>query len=866
MNKFVYNGVKTREISFPLGGIGTGCIGLAGNGRLIDWEIFNKPNKGSVNGFSHFAIKAEQNGKVLDARVLNGDLHPPYSGQGTDNFAGFGFGVRREYLTGLPHFDKVEFRGEFPIAELSFKSRDFPGDVRMVAFNPLIPLNDKDSGIPAAFFEFEIQNNTKAKILYTLAGTLCNPLPKANKNAAKRAGNVRFIHFSSDAKKENEVGYGDMCLATDACDISWQEYWYRGNWFDSLEVFWRDFTSLGPIKSRIYSSSKPGEKDNGTLAIHVEIGPGKTERVRFVTTWNFPNCENYWSKTTCECAKKAGASTVWKNYYATTWKDSKDSALYCIDNWNRLFLETSLFKNTLFSSDLPAAAIDAVSANISILKSPTVLRLEDGTLYGWEGCNAMAGCCEGSCTHVWNYAQVLPFLFPKLERSMREADYKFNLRDDGGMPFRLIIPTGITRSDFRPCADGQMGGILKAYCDWKICGDDKWLAKLWPAIKKSLEFAWSDKNEDKWDPDKSGVLTGRQHHTLDMEMFGPNSWLTGIYLGALKAAAEMAEHLGQKESAAEYRQIFEKGKAWADKHLFNGEYYFHKINLDDKGILEKCESGSRSMMGKAIEAYWDKEHGEIKYQIGEGCGIDQVLGQWHANLYGLGEIFDKRQTKKALRSIFRNNFKKPMRDHWNPCRIYCLNDEGGLVICDWPEGKRRPVIPAPYCEETMHGFEYAAAAHMIQEGLVNEGMIVVESLRERYDGERRNPWNEIECGSNYARSMASYSLLNSFSGFRFDMVKGMIGFNPVGTKKGSFRCFWSLDSGWGEFVMDGKRAELTVLYGSLKLNALDLPFLSEHKVKRVTVGNKRVAFTARKGMLSFMGPVVIKRGETIKTW
>ena len=80
-----------------------------------------------------------------------------------------------------------------------------------------------------------------------------------------------------------------------------------------------------------------------------------------------------------------------------------------------------------------------------------------------------------------------------------------------------------------------------------------------------------------------------------------------------------------------------------------------------------------------------------------------------------------------------------MRDAYNPCRIYCLNDEGGLVICAWPEGAKKPVIPAPYSQETMNGFEYAAAIHMIMTGLVDEGMTCVAAIRRRYDGERRNP-------------------------------------------------------------------------------------------------------------------------------
>jgi len=463
--------------------------------------------------------------------------------------------------------------------------------------------------------------------------------------------------------------YGNLSIATDAEDVSWQQYWFRGSWFDNLEVYWRfflprerseahDFIAEGKLVNREYPPEQSGSGNNGMLAAHIQVEPGETKSVRFVISWSFPNCENYWNRERArELAKKAGVSPTWKNYYATIWEDSKESAIYSLKNWDRLHSETKLFKETLFASSLPDVAIEAISANISTLKTATVLRLEDGTFYGWEGCRARTGCCEGSCTHVWNYAQALPFLFPKLERSMREADYKYNQQPNGGMPFRLQLPLGIKHPGGRSCADGLFGGVMKAYRDWKICGDTEWLKSIWPAIKKSIEFAWDETNEDRWDLDKTGVLQGRQHHTLDMELFGPNAWLTGFYLGALKAAAEMAEYLGESETATEYRALFEKGKAWADKHLFNGEYYHQLINLEDKSIPAKFN---------AIDVYWNEEHQEIKYQIGDGCEIDQVLAQWHANLYGLGEVFDPQQTKKALKSLYKYNFKETMRDFYNP--------------------------------------------------------------------------------------------------------------------------------------------------------------------------------------------------------
>ncbi|MHC4200072.1 MAG: GH116 family glycosyl-hydrolase [Planctomycetota bacterium] len=859
MSRFVYKGAKTREISFPLGGIGSGCIGLAGNGRLVDWEIFNKPNKGGLNGFSHFAIKAERDGKVLDARVLNGDLPPPYSGSLGGQYKGFGFGPARETMAGIPHFHEVEFRGEFPIAELRFKEKRFPGRVRMTAFSPFIPLNDKDSGIPAAFFEIEVKNTAKKKTAYTIAATLGNPLPAGNVNRASEEDGAHLLRLGSGAHQPDEVAYGDLTLATDAEEVSAQEYWYRGRWFDSLEVYWRDFTTVGTLKPRRYPEDAKGKGDQGTLAAHLELAPGEARPVRFVIAWNFPNCENYWRKDSSERAKEAGVAPTWKNYYATQWDDSGASALYAISNWGRLWDETLRFKDALFSSDLPDSALDAVSANLAVLRSPTVMRLEDGTFYGWEGCHTSAGCCEGSCTHVWNYAQALPFLFPALERSMREANYRHNQDEAGGMRFRMQIPLGIARSGMRPCADGQFGDVMKTYRDWKISGDTEWLKDLWPAIKRSIEYAWSGENPDRWDPERTGVLHGRQHHTLDMELFGPNSWLTGYYLGALKAAAEMAEALGERGTAVEYRSLFEKGKAWADEHLFNGEYYCQLIDLADRELLRSFDAED----DLASETYWSAEHGEMKYQIGEGSEIDACIAQWHANLYGVGEIFDPGQVKRSLAALFKHSFKDPMGEHYNPCRIFCLNDEAGLVICEWPEGRHKPAIPLTYSQETMHGYEYAAAIHMIQAGLVKEGMAVVESVRDRYDGERRNPWNEIECGSNYARSMASYALLNVFSGFEFDMVKGAVGFNPLKPKAGKFRCFWSLETGWGTFRMKPGRVEIEVLAGTLEVAELRLPFLARRKVGKVSLGGDKVEFTAERGRIEMSSPARIEPGRKL---
>ena len=874
MSRFTYEKENTNEISFPLGGIGAGCIGLAGNGRLVDWEIFNRPNKGSLNGMSHFAIKAERDGNLIDARILQGDLHPPYNGEKErSEFRnnGFGWGPKRGNLCGMPHFREHTFYGHFPKALIEFSGEKMPGNVSLSAWSPFIPGNDEDSSLPAAFFEINIMNTTEKAIDYTVAGVLSNPFGQGNAlNKLTRNENLYQLTMSNSNIAPDSYKYGDLTISTDADDVSYQEYWYRGTWCDDLEIYWQDFISQHKFENRTYTDGMQNGFnifDTCLLAAHIKVKPGEKRSIKFVITWNVPNCYNYLrdSEEYANRIKKEGFKNSWKNWYATKWKDSIVSGIYALKKYSYLKHNTDLFKESLFSSTMPEVVLDAISANLSTLKSPTCLRLEDGTFYGWEGTGCTGGCCEGSCTHVWNYAQALPFLFPKLERSMRTANYKYNIDESGGSHFRIMLPLGIRadENDFRPCADGQFGDVIKTYRDWKISGDTIWLKSLWSSIKKTIEYAWSDDNPDKWDPEKTGVLWGRQHHTLDMELFGPNAWLTGYYLAALKAVSEMAPICGDIEFGKQCLALFKKGKAWTDEKLFNGEYYHQLIDLDNRDILKQFDSGSHSMSGgKASDSYWSNEHKEIKYQIGDGCEIDMIIAQWHANLYGLGEIYNPEQVKIALAATYNNNFKKTLRDVANPWRNYALNDEAGMQICTWPHKVRIPRIPLPYAQEDQGGYTYAVAIQMIQAGLVDFGLNVINAVRDRYDGKKRNPWNEIECGSNYARAMASYALLLTYSGFEYDMTKKMIGFNPINTES-DCSYFWALETGWGSISFNRSNIILQVFYGSIDIKMFKSRYTEN--IKEVFVDGNTVDFIRKENnFVDLKESVKIKNSLNLK--
>ena len=853
MAGFVYAAEKSKEVRFPLGGIGAGSVSIDGSARFVDWQIMNRPNMDSYNGYSSISVKAEKDGKLIGARALHGPLQPPYMGRGLHPFGGFTYGPDRVTMAGVPHFSECSMQGRFPAARYTFGGQDWIKP-ELRAFSPFEPGNDFESSLPLAMFEVDITNPTADALDYSVAFVLANPHRKMPRNDIVREDGLTRLSCYTAAPDTGRAEWGGLCLATDAANVSAQRQWYRGNWFDGLNVFWQDFAKPGPLPAR---DLPPPDQvgmgdlamlDHGVLSARVTVPPGKCKVIRFALSWYFPNYEKYWNEP-----EENTKPPHWRNWYATVFPDAEAVARYALTNymWDKLSQTVALFTHNLYDvSTLPDYVIDAATSTLAVLKSPTCLRLTDGSFYAWEGSHARDGSCEGSCQHVWNYQYALPFLFPNLERSMRDLDYTYNLQSDGALPFRLQLPIGRPATKFRPCADGQFGGVIKTYREWKLSGDTRWMLSLWPKVKRSIEYAWSDANPDKWDPHQTGLLTGRQHHTLDMELFGPNAWLTGMYLTALEAGARMASAVCDDGFAALCLEIKRKGMLAMEETLWNGEYYQQRVDLDDESILDQYIKHDPNVK----LSYWNAEAGELKYQIGDGVSIDQLLGQWHADMNGLGDIFEPARVKDALKSIYKYNFVEEMGERFNPCRIYCLQDEAGLVICGYPDAKRRPVISVPYAEETMHGFEYSAACHMIMRGLEDEGLRVVKSVRDRYDGERRNPWNEIECGGNYARSMAAWSLIPALQGLRVDMTTGAVAFDRLSSRE-TFHSVWAFAGAWGTVGTTNGQFTMSVFGGSVTLSSIS--FTDAASAASVRLDDTDIPFTIDGNIVTFNEPITL---------
>jgi non-lysosomal glucosylceramidase len=860
------------EIALPLGGIGTGTISLTGRGQLIDWEIQNRPNKGSNNAFSFFTLWAKEQGKKPVAKVLAERPMRTLAGSGPGLFSGTGFGANRLTGSGLPHMKRARFTGRYPFAEIEFIDPDVPLEVKLTAYNPLIPHNEEDSSIPGAVFLFELKNPKAVPVSATVLFNMHNIVDSdfTNYNEYVDRGGVRGINMTSEKRKPESPRWGSMGMFTPHSEVTYARAWVRGAWFENLLTFWDELAAAGEVVDRTYP---PLVGDIATLGMKTTIKPGETITLPLYVTWSFPTMEGYWRPDVTETLPDGSTATGkprWHNHYASRFPDALTSAAYLAKHHDRLLSGTRQFADALFSSTLPDYVLDAVSSQIAVIRSTTCIRLSDGTFYSFEGCHCGDGCCEGSCTHVWNYAQTLAFLFPALERSMREAEYRYNLADDGRMAFRTSVPLGVTAEEgalggtaglgerFHPAADGQMGGVMRIYRDYMLTGDTDWLKTMWPSVKKSLEYAWKY-----WDADKDGVMEGLQHNTYDIEFYGPNTMMGSLYAGALVAAARLARVMGENDVADQYEALAGRGAAWMDKELFNGDYYIQRIDPDADRLSPVATN--ISMGGQEKDG-----DGAPKYQFGVGCLSDQLFGQALADLFGLGRLFDEGNVKKALASIFRYNWRADLTGHINPERVFATEGEPGLIICTWPKGGR-PRLPFVYADEVMTGFEYQVAVHLINEGLIDEGLSVVRGIRLRYDGRYRNPFNEVECGNHYIRAMANWGLVIALSGFTFDAPGRAYGFAPK-INRDNFTTFWSTGTGWGTFTQlitkTGATAELTVLHGRLDVARLSLSIGGAGGAK-ITKGKEEISGRVEpvKGSGTAVvldAPVTIGSGEGLK--
>lgn len=576
------------------------------------------------------------------------------------------------------------------------------------------------------------------------------------------------------------------------------------------------------------NAENPGANDR--LTARFEIPPGGKTTIRFLLTWRFANMPRL---------KGPGKQ---QPHYTTRFPDAAAVARHVADRFTELRSATMKWVQTWNDSTLPQWLLDRSILTTNTLQTTTCHVFADRRFWAWEG----IGCCPGTCAHVWHYAQGVARLFPELERNLREVtDYGIAINPDGSVRFRAEAAGTVA-------IDAQTGIILRTWREHLVSPDQQFLTRVWPAAKRALE--WLVRFDENGRGGLDGLLDGMQHNTLDAEWYGKVHCLCSLYLAALRAGSEMAVQMNDSSFAATCNKVHAMG---AEKiaTLFNGEFY-----------IQEEDPAHSTAIG-----------------VGQGCYIDQVIGQWWATQIGLGRIYDADHIRKALNSLWKYNFVPEIgsfRESFTKGRFYALFGDAGLIMCSWPKGGLRDDFKKHwqygYFNECMTGFEWQVAAHMVQEGeaihatdleetaalldhpdngksLTARGLAVGRAIHDRYAPAKRNPYNEIECSDHYARANASYSLFLAACGFSYNGPAGILGFSPKMVPE-DFRAPFTVAEGWGTFRQKGSpgkswTASIRITHGRLVLNEIQLPWLTDGAIARM--GDILLEATVKNGVARF---------------
>ena len=706
-----YEGESLRRVKMPLGGIGTGTISLSGRGSLVDWELAGRPAKGFIPGSyktwsPHFAIRCETADGKKVARLLEGPILPEeYEGWEGCSLPNHGY----------PRFPKAIFKTAYPLAQVELEDPQVPVRVCLEAMNPLVPGDSSASGIPAAMLRWRIRNPSASSVKVSVCGSLVSI-----KDVELWLGSAQGVGTVTEATNVREPG-----------------------WNVSSDRYWRRFLAQGDVGDS--DPSEPCQMPVRQRCVAVEIPAGGECAIPFFIGWRFAD-RRAWGRASTNAADVVG------NWYAHEYPSAEAAARRLERDLPELEAKTVAFVRSVLDGPAPDVIKEAALFNLSTLRSETCFRTADGHFFAWEGCRDTKGSCYGSCTHVWGYEHALVDLWPDLARDMLDLQFGPSLDPQTGhMTFRIDLPlTQARHPGSVAAADGQMQCIVKAYEYWKKSGDDAWLAKTWPSIRMALSFCWT---KGGWDGDRDGVMEGCQHNTMDVEYYGPNPQMEFLYLAALDAAAAMAGARGETDFAATCRDLRRRGGAWTEVNLFNGAYYEHKIVP-----VVSAEAIAPGLRHATMGA---KNLADPDYQLGKGCLIDQLLGDYAARLVGLGPAADPASAKTALKTILEKCRHAADDDQFNPMRGYVMPGERSLRMAWYPEGGM-PRSPFPYYVETMTGFEYVVATLQVLYGDKAGAERTVRDIRDRYDGRKRNPFDEAECGHHYARALAAWSVLKAW--------------------------------------------------------------------------------------------------------
>ena len=686
-----YTSNKKVRSGVPLGGIGAGKMEIMPDGSINfvsfqnNWSEPIIGGKSGIPGF-HFGVFTRRKNKICARLLQTGRLNT------------------------FPAVKKIEYNGSFPFAHLKYIDKDIPLKIELLSSSSFIPKNKKDSSLPGAFFKFKFKNPTRsfvtASLLVIGRNTIGNwGLGRFNKVTKTR--NQTHLSFKNGRKEpmKNDFSMGDVTISIAGRDT---EISYLGEWNLQSQCFtfkdhelkldaWNYFSATGKLPSINTGKVIEGESQElgGALASKFELAPGEEKEITVTYAWHFP------------------FHTI-GHIYSKWFNNSVDVAKYLFKEEKRLLGSTRKWHKKLTEGPLPKWFSDALCNNLYPLFSSTWLG-KNSEFITYE---SPIICPLMGTIDVRFYGSVpVSLFFPELELNVMKQ-FASVQRKDGYMPHdlgrkRIDLPSDGTT--YYRWKDLCSKFALLAYRDYLITKNTGFLKKIYPGIKKAMEWQFTqDRNKD-FLPDNEG-----KDQTFDVwNFYSTNSYTSGIFLASLLASIKMAKLFNDKQAERKFEDWYKKGRKSFEQKLWNGRY-FANYACNEKG----CE---------------------------DSCTLAQLNGQWYAHMLGLGYIADKKKIRTAIKSILKLNAGK---------------SKFGLVNSVYSDGRinKRSL----HSRNIFPGMGYAFASLCIYEGFKKQGLQITEKIWNNFVYNARTPWNQFDLakektgkgifGDSYMRNMVIWSV------------------------------------------------------------------------------------------------------------
>ncbi len=770
-----------------LGGIGTGSVELRKDGIFRNVWLFNNEPYGTgpaltwpEDSMLFFLVRYRVAGQTPRLKLLQ-----------------IGDGIHAGAIE-CPHYifpwltcvDRIDYEAAYPHARLTFADADMPLNVELDAWSPFIPHDVDASSIPAVFFNIRVRSRTSRRVDVMLLASMRNACgydraEKLYTTDILDAGAGCGVQMSCEGMDTAASSWGTQVLASLGRGSTYYAGWehlhpYYQVVLDSDRLPDVDDTDGRNILDKATGKRRAMARLFSTVAASKRLTRrGAGMETTFLMTWHFPNLYASGAAEQRSGGRAAAKPRLEGHDYANRFADAAGVMRHAAANRRDLRARTDGFLADYFDSTLPTSVLEQVHSHLNTFATSSWLT-RDRNFGIQEGMLPDAKRGPLATIDVGMYGSVATAaLFPELDKQMIRAHQRLRNAETGSICHG--IDRDFTTHDVREAVTERLDlpsqYVLMALRGYFWTGDEDYLREVWPSVTAALEYVLRDRdaNGDLL-PDMEGVMC-----TYDnFPMYGAAAFIGSLWLAALAYAAEAAKAVGDGAAAERYADIRRKATPVFEAKLWNGDYY----------------------------RLWNDEGGEVG-GVDEGCLTDQLMGQWAMHFVGLGDVVRPSRVRKALRSILRMSFKP-----W------------GLVNCRWPgETFLHPVEDSCWVDQAntcWTGVELEFASLLIYEGLVREGLAVVENVDARYR-KAGLYWDHQEFGGHYYRPMSSWAILQALAGQ--SIAAGRFTFDPR-LDEPDQKLLFTFDGGWGHYVRkagkDRETVELAVRSGRLRCGELAL--------------------------------------------